>query len=388
MPLRNWVVRVLLIFVVKQFVLAVSAQDVPYAITHCEMCGKLVGGVVFNDTDKLAKREHWMCLACSKEKECAVCDLVVVGKERHAMKDGRVYCTRDWKTLVNDQREAERLFFETRKEVERMLHSWGTVPDTNITFTLVDKDEFIRQYRRSPSFHNPDSVMGLTRSRQVGEGSYQHDIFVLNGQRRETFMATAAHEIVHAWLAERSTKQRTLHDDATEGFCETVAWKLMDSLKESFEKEQIESNDYTRGQINALLAAEDEYRFHRVVEWVLGGVDAWLEPDKLARLLVLRDDTTPAQTRVSAPWPQTPVAYVSPPLPEHLALSGLMSGANGSRMALINGATLKVNDTAKIRLASTNLVLRCVEIRERTVVVEVEGSGLQELALPTRAAGR
>jgi len=41
--------------------------------------------------------------------------------------------------------------------------------------------------------------------------------------------------------------------------------------------------------------------------------------------------------------------------------------------ALINQCTLGVGETGKIRLAETNLVIRCKEIRNDSVLVEIVG---------------
>jgi hypothetical protein len=360
------------------------AQTVPSYVTHCDACGNLLGGIVYRDQDKLAKKDHWLCEPCSRSKDyCEVCNRTLGLKGRRSLPDGRLYCERDWAGLVTDAREAERLFHDTRREVAALLRHWGEVPDDNVTFTLVDKDEFLRQYRRSPTVHNPETVMGLTRSRQVKEGKFEHDIFVLNGLRKEGFMAACAHELTHAWMAEHARKQRALHDDTVEGFCELVAWKVMDGHRDKFEQEQIEENTYTRGQLLVLRQAEEAHRFYRVVDWTLGGVDGWLEPDKLDRLYALRDDaksrppgTANPKTTQPAPW-ATPTAAPAA-APDRLVLRGLM-GTKGGQTALINDAMLKVNESARIRLGATNVLVRCVEIRPDAVLVEVEGAGRQTL---------
>lgn len=372
------------------FLAASAPAEVPAYVTHCDVCGNRLAGLVYRETDQLAKKDYWLCETCSRSQDaCALCQRTLGLKGRRALPDGRLYCERDWALLVTEAREAERLFHDTRRNVAALLRHWGEVPDSNVTFTLVDKDEFLRQYRRSPTVHNPETIMGLTRSRQPQPGRFEHDIFVLNGLRKEGFMAACAHELTHAWMAEHQRKQRALHDDTVEGFCELVAWKVMDGLRDDFEKQQIEENTYTRGQLKVLRAAEEAHRFYRVVDWTLGGVDGWLEADKLDRLYALRDDAkgkapgvfaNAAPAAKTAPW-ATPSAAPAP-APDRLILRGLVGTPKGGQSALINDALLKVNEAARVRLGATNVLVRCLEIRADAVVVEVEDAGRQTLALP------
>jgi Protein DA1 len=389
LDLRRSFIRLLaavVLFLAAPVSVPVRSAQVPSYVTHCDVCQIRLVGVVYRRADKLANKDYWLCESCSKIKEsCEVCERTLGFRQReNKLPDGRLYCERDWKTVVNEPREAERIFTEVQREVAALLKHWGEVPAARISFTLVDKDEFLRQYRRSPTVHNPESVMGLTRTRMGRDGKHEHDIFVLNGLRKEGFMAASAHELTHAWMAEHQRKQRALHDDTVEGFCELVAWKVMDGLQDKFEKAQIEKNTYTRGQLVVLRAAEDSHRFFRVVDWVLGGVDGWLEADKLDRVHVLRDDskTRPpalATATTAAPWAlpsATPAAA-----PDKLILRGLMGTPKSGQVALINDAMLKLNESARVRVGTTNLHVRCVEIRADAVVVEIEGAARQELAL-------
>lgn len=55
-----------------------------------------------------------------------------------------------------------------------------------------------------------------------------------------------------------------------------------------------------------------------------------------------------------------------------LTLNGI-SGGKGNRLAIINGQTLAVGESAQIRLAESQVKVRCEEIREDSVVVTVDG---------------
>ena len=54
-------------------------------------------------------------------------------------------------------------------------------------------------------------------------------------------------------------------------------------------------------------------------------------------------------------------------------------------MALINDQTFGVGDTAKVRVGTSNLLVRCLTIEKQSVRVQVVESGqITELRLPAR----
>ena len=60
-----------------------------------------------------------------------------------------------------------------------------------------------------------------------------------------------------------------------------------------------------------------------------------------------------------------------------------ISGTPDRRFALLNNQTLGAGETASVKLDGGNIKVRCVEIRERSVVVQVEGEGeSREIQLP------
>jgi len=60
-----------------------------------------------------------------------------------------------------------------------------------------------------------------------------------------------------------------------------------------------------------------------------------------------------------------------------LALKGISGPAN-RRFALINNQPLAVGETAYVRIATGQVKVRCVEIRESSVIVSVEGDPEQK----------
>jgi sRNA-binding protein len=67
-----------------------------------------------------------------------------------------------------------------------------------------------------------------------------------------------------------------------------------------------------------------------------------------------------------------PVATGKPNYYADLALKGI-SGAEGSRMALINNQTLMVGESVKVKVRDTRVEVVCKEIHEDSVLITVDG---------------
>ncbi len=68
----------------------------------------------------------------------------------------------------------------------------------------------------------------------------------------------------------------------------------------------------------------------------------------------------------------SPAQSPTPVAKRDLTLNGI-SGGQGNRLAIINGQTLAVGESARIRLAQSEVKVRCEEIRKDSVVVTVDG---------------
>jgi hypothetical protein len=182
-------------------------------------------------------------------------------------------------------------------------------------------------------------------------------------------MSACAHEYGHAWMEENTIKDRLLDADAIEGFCELLAWKITGDRGERLERELIRENKYTRGQIDVFIEAEQNYNFYPVMKWVIAGADAKFTLSNTARVLKLAED--PLDTGAAFAWP--PPQAVAQTGPDKLVLKSI-SGAGKRRLALINGATLGLNETAKVRVGTSNVVVKCLEIRDASVILHVAGT--------------
>jgi hypothetical protein len=59
-----------------------------------------------------------------------------------------------------------------------------------------------------------------------------------------------------------------------------------------------------------------------------------------------------------------------------------ISGPKSHRFALVNNQTLAVGDTARVKLGDSEVRVHCMEIRDRSVIVSVDGQqGSRELVL-------
>lgn len=58
----------------------------------------------------------------------------------------------------------------------------------------------------------------------------------------------------------------------------------------------------------------------------------------------------------------------------NLALKGI-SGHKGQRLALINSSTVGVGELAEIRYGQQTFKIRCLEIRDRSVLILLDGTG-------------
>ncbi|MBC8094969.1 MAG: SEL1-like repeat protein [Akkermansiaceae bacterium] len=77
----------------------------------------------------------------------------------------------------------------------------------------------------------------------------------------------------------------------------------------------------------------------------------------------------------------TPQVPETPKAPDTLLLKGI-SGSGARRLALINNQTFAAGETASVRVGSASRKVKCIEIRDKSVVISVEGdTATQELFL-------
>ena len=196
--------------------------------------------------------------------------------------------------------------------------------------------------------------------------------------------ATCAHEYSHAWVGENVPQERRarLGRDAEEGFCELVAYLLMDSQGEEAQKKFILQNRYTRGQVDLFIEAEKRYGFDQVLDWMKYGEAEQLDEGHVDQL---RDVKMPVAKSVgTGSIAAQPVIYHGTnkpaPVPAVVKLDGILWGTRP--VAIINGRSFLANDQNLVKLGGTNVTIRCLGIQKTSVRIQNVNSGKeQELRL-------
>jgi len=332
----------------------------------CYVCGKETLWIYYL-TDRVTEDKRVVCPPCSQLRtRCFFCSLPA--KESFIeLVDGRVICARDGKDVVLEEAAARHVCAEARAELGRLFSRFTTFPGTNATIAIVDQIQ-MHQLFQTPGFERQcPSIFGYVRSRVAQGGGWRHPISILSGLPKYRLMAVCAHELGHTWVRENVGPGRDMDRDAEEGFCELIAYRLMEYLNQQAEMNSIKENRYTRGQVDQFLEADTAYGFYTIIQWMKWGTDQRLskeEPDRIRRV--------EERALRSAPVAPNPVPLVTGPtqVPDTLTLVGIL-GAGGKKLALINDCSLSVGESGKARFAKTNALVRCVEIRANSVVVEV-----------------
>jgi hypothetical protein len=226
-------------------------------------------------------------------------------------------------------------------------------------------------------FECPD-VLGYFQLK-TNHGIPKYQVSLMSALPRTELKSTCAHELSHAWVAANVPAERreTLARDAEEGFCELISFLLMDSEGEQEEKKAILRNNYTRGQIDLFIAAERAHGLNDVLDWMKWGTDAELDADEPGRIRVV--DLPKAKT---VPLTNTFVYSAEPTaVPDTLVLKGI-SGVKGHEIILINDRSFAAGESGKVRVAKTNILVRCIQIGNDSARIQIIGSGEQrELSL-------
>jgi hypothetical protein len=96
------------------------------------------------------------------------------------------------------------------------------------------------------------------------------------------------------------------------------------------------------------------------------------------------DQIAEAQRRAAAFVPHQLKAsdMPEPSWVKQIKLNGI-SGTPERRLAIINGKTLQTGDHTSLKLGEKTVTVRCVEIRQGSVVISIDGlDGAREVRLP------
>lgn len=352
--------------------------------TRCASCGIFLGGDIYVLEDNVTHEHVGICPTCEFAfARCYICGLPastnIAGFAR--LSDGRVLCGRDSKTAILREDDGIRLCAEVRDSLDRVFSRFMTFPDKNVTIAIVDRVHLRDLYKLAGNDYHCPNTLGYTQF-HTNHNQLSYAISVMSGLRRAEFQATCAHEYTHAWVNEHisSNRRETLGRDAEEGFCELVAYLLLDALHEEGQKTELLNNAYTRGQIDLFVDAERRLGFNEVVDWIQYGEDQELsasEPNRIRRLATAQRASAPA----AAPLP----VYRAAPVvaPSTLVLKAIFWDPVHPS-AVINDRTLGPNEQAKVRVGTTNVNVRCLSIRKDAVRIQlVDSAEEKELKLQT-----
>ena len=347
---------------------AVQAQQL-----ICAVCGKPIIGEFYEITDQITGETNKVCADCAKLDRCFACGLPVRDNATH-LTDGRILCPRDARDAVTSEEEAKDICKQTKDDIDRLFSRYLNFPDDNVEISIVDKYHLENLFH-APGFHADGStVYGATSSNPLSDGKLHHTIDLLSFLSRGRLMAVCAHEYTHTWMNQnlKSVRNLSLDRNTVEGFCELIAYKYMESRQETLEMQNIKRNTYTKGQVEVLLAADQQYGFNTVLDWMENGEDSRLDLDNLDRVRAVQDAPYTALKSPDAVWTVVPPP---PPtaVPATLVLKGI-SGTPQERFALINNATFETMEKGRVRVGQTNILIRCLEIHDDSVIIQVDGS--------------
>jgi len=343
----------------------------------CAVCGEdIMGDTVYTFTDQVSKEKKHLCYDCSLLPDrCFVCGMPVK-KGFVTLPDGRVICDRDAKNSVLDPEEAKRICGEVSDELDRLFSRFTAFP-TNVDVAVVDRVNLLALFKIPGNDSECPDVQGYFRP-HTNHNVVRYKVSLMSALPRSELKATCAHELAHAWVAENvpADRREDLRGDAEEGFCELVAYLVMDSENDEGEKKTILHNNYTRGQIDLFIAAEKAHGLNDVLDWMKWGTASELDPDEPNRI---RDVGMPRGKSVPA---MNARAYIAAPtsVPDTLVLKGI-SGTKGHAFVLINDQTLAVGESAKVRVGKTNVLVRCLEIRDNSARIQILDSREERVLL-------
>ncbi|MGH8022155.1 MAG: hypothetical protein ACRED1_01135, partial [Limisphaerales bacterium] len=208
----------------------------------------------------------------------------------------------------------------------------------------------------------------------------RYKISLLTGQPLPQLEEVCAHELSHAWVGENVSPARhaRIDRDAEEGFCEMMGYLVMDAMGEPGEKKRVLANAYTRGQVQLFIAAEQEYGFDEILDWMEYGVTGRLQEGHLDEV---RDIRMPVSRAIASFDSRKDVGSLPSAAPSTLQLEGILWSAAPS--AIINGRSFFAGDEIKVPVGAATVTVRCLRITKTAVEIQELGDRREErLTLP------
>ena len=363
-------------------IIVIVSFAAPAVADQCAICGKdILGGTAYFMTDDVTGIKQIVCSDCVKLPVCHICGLPVKNNGL-ALPDGRYLCARDKATAVLTADEAQRVASDVQEHLERLFARYTTFP-TNVDVTVLDRIDVDQMFQPGGNDFESPNLLGCTQAKTNGNWK-GYSVRLMTGLPLAELEATTAHEFSHVWAGENvpPARRQSLSRDAEEGFCELVAYLLMDSQNEELQKKFILKNAYTRGQVQLFIEGNKLYGFDQILDWMQYGDTPELEPGRLDKI---RDVVMPKPGAVSkSPEHKAPVLAVvannsvgvAARAPETLRVEGIFWSKSPS--AIINGHSVFPDDRFKVTIGDKTLHLHCLEIQKNSVLVENTDTGAKE----------
>ena len=344
----------------------------------CTICLRFLeeGEVSFRAIDQVDQKEREVCARCAAQPElCFLCALPT-RENRRTLSDGRHYCARDAGQAVFDGEQIRRLSRDLMGRMQRPLARFMTLPAERIDWEVEDVTQRSHALAEGPARCRHPAMRFTVR--RDPDGSMRYTVVLVNGLPEAWVLSAAAHGIAHAWLLEQVPEERRLTTSTVEGFCEWIAWHTLEALGQRVEAERLRSTDLAQGQLEVFLEVDRVYDMFRILEWVRFGADDRLVAGDIERVRRLDERLKPVR---HAPQQVIPRSLAPVRGPDQLLLRTIL-GTGNRRLALINNVTLAKGEEGRARVGTNMVRLKCVDMGDDWVVLEVEGTaGHQVLRL-------
>ena len=357
------------------------------ALNICVVCNQEITGSVYIGTDLLTSAKSLLCSNCMMLTRCFICGMPVKTNAPVVLPDGRELCERDAKSVVLDADAGKRICARINDDLNRQFSRFTAFP-SDVAVEVIDRVDAMALFHQTGFDFESPNLLGCIRPATNFAGS-RYWMQLMTGQTPTGLKATCAHEFAHAWAGDNvpPARRARIARSAEEGFCEMVAWLVMDAQHEEEQKKIILRNLYTRGQVDLFIEAEQRFGFDQVLDWMKYGDTARLESGHVEKI---RNVTMPAAKPAAVGFVHAvtnqgalktnPVAAVLVPV-AMLKLEGIDWGAKP--LAIVNGHTFAPGETAKVKLGAGSMVIRCVAIEKNSVRIrETESATEYLLRLP------
>lgn len=346
---------------------------------RCAVCGAYLSGTVYVMEDKLTHEKKDVCPDCSQKlPNCFICSLPSLTNAPGAVRleDGRALCARDAKTAVLDEAGGAQLGQTVKEDLGRLFARFLSMPDRNVSFAIMDRVHLLALFKVPGNDVDCPNIWGRAQV-STNAGRLEHRITVLSGLPQTWFRSTCAHECGHTWLTENMPAERKagINRNAVEGFCELLAYLYAEHLGDAEAKSMILANTYSRGQIQVFVETEKQYGLNDIVEWIKYGTDPELSAENLSKVKSVQ-----AQARRSAPAAAPAGAgyrLTVPKVPDRLVLNGIFWHPTRPS-AIVNGCTFRPGQEGEVRIGSSNVLVRCVQIGQQSVRMKWMNTGAEQ----------